>query len=69
MSLTNSPDKLDRQSEVSYTAGTVSFHQYVLTLQIPVSNGGFALCAKDLCVEVSEAWYRRIGQSQHGFII
>lgn len=51
----HSPDEFDRQPQVSYTAGPISFHQYVLTLQIPVSNGRFALCAKDLGVEVTKA--------------
>lgn len=63
------PDKLDRQSEVSYTAGPISFHQYVFTLQVPVSNGRFALTAKDLGVEVTQARHRGVSQSQHGLIV
>lgn len=55
LSASHSPNKLDRQSEVSDTAGPVSFHQYVLTLQVPVSNGRFALGSKDLSVEVTKA--------------
>lgn len=65
----HSPDKLDCQSEVSYTARPVSFHQYVLTLQIPVSDGGFSLGAEDLGVEVTEARHGGVSQPQHGFIV
>lgn len=65
----HSPDELDCKPEVSYTAGSITFHQDVLTLQVPVSNGRFALGAKDLCVQVAKAWHRGVGQSQHGFII
>lgn len=67
--LIHTPDKLDRQSEVGYTAGPISFHQYVLTLQIPVSNGRFALGAKDLGVEVTKAGQRGVGQPQHGLVV
>jgi len=67
--LIHSPDELYSQSQISYTAGPVSFHQYVLTLQIPVSNSRFALRAKDLCVEVTEPGHRGIGQAQHSFIV
>lgn len=65
----HSPDILDRQSQISDTAGPVSFHQYVLTLQVPVSNSRFPLGAKDLCVEVTESWHRGVGEAQHGFIV
>ncbi|CAG5923572.1 unnamed protein product, partial [Menidia menidia] len=47
------PDELYSQSQIGYTAGAISFNQYVLTLQIPVSNSRFALSAKDLRVERS----------------
>ena len=65
----HSPDKLDCQSEVSYTARPVSFHQYVLTLQVPVSDGRFALGAEDLGVEVTEARHGGVSQPQHGFVV
>ena len=52
--ISSSPDKLHGQPEVSDTAGAISFHQDVLTLQVPVSNSGFPLGAEDLCVEVTE---------------
>lgn len=64
-----SPDKLDRQPQVSYTAGPVPFHQYVLTLQVPVSDGRFGLSAYDPVVEVTEASDGGVGQSQHGSVV
>lgn len=49
------PVKLDSQSEVCYTAGSVLFYQDVFTLQVSVCDGWFALCAVDLSVQVTEA--------------
>lgn len=56
------PNKLDSQSKVSYAAGPVSFHQYVLTLQVPVSNGRLSLGAKDLGVEVRKPRHGGVSQ-------
>lgn len=58
------PVKLDRQAEVCNTAESVLFYQDVFTLQVSVCNGRFALCAVDLCVQVTEARYGRVGQFQ-----
>lgn len=63
------PDKLDRQSQVGDAAGPVALHQYVLTLQVPVSDGRLALGTEDLGVEVAEARHRGVSQSQHGLVV
>lgn len=69
LSLALSPDKLHCQSQVCYTARAVSFHQDVLTLQIPVGDSRFPLGPKDLSVEVTKAWHWGVGQTQHGFVV
>ena len=49
------PVKLDSKSEVCYTTRRIFFNQNVFTLQVSVCDGWFALCAIDLCVQVTEA--------------
>lgn len=49
------PIKLDSQTEVCNTAGSILFNQDVFALQVSVCNSWFALCAVDLSVEMTKA--------------
>lgn len=60
------PVKFDSQSQVGDAAGAVSLDQDVLALQIPVSNGWFAMCAIDLGVKVAHTARCRVGEFQQG---
>lgn len=67
--MSDSPNEFNCQPEVSYTARPISFHQYVLALQVPVGDGRLALGAEDLCVQVAEARHWGVSQPQHGLIV
>ena len=45
---------LDTKTEVGYDTGEIFLDQNVPTLQVPVSDGRLALCARDLEVEVGQ---------------
>ena len=59
-----SPVELDGQAQVGDAAGAVLLHQDVLALEVAVGDGGLALRAVDLGVEVAEAARHRVGQPQ-----
>ena len=63
------PDELDCQSQVCDAAGAVPLHQDVLALEVAVGDGGFALGAVDLRVEVAEAAGGGVGQSEQGLCV
>lgn len=42
-------------TEVSDAALSVLFHQYIFALEVSVGDGWFALCAKDLNVEMRQS--------------
>ena len=56
------PVELDRQAQVGDAAGAVPLHQDVLALQVAVGDGGLALRAVDLRVQVAEARDGGVGQ-------
>lgn len=60
------PVKFDGQPQVGDTAGAVSLDKDVLALQVPVSDGWFAMCAIDLGVKVAQTTRCRVGQFEQG---
>lgn len=60
------PVKFDSQAQVSDAAGAVSLHEDILTLQVSVSDGWFAMCPIDLGVKVAQAARCRKCQFQQG---
>ena len=67
----------DGQAEVGNDGGAVAPHQDVLALDVPVGDGGLALGAVDLCVQVHQARHRadqqphrlRLGQGHPGGVV
>lgn len=59
-----SPVELDGEAQVRDAAGAVLLHQDVLALQVSVGDGGLALRAVDLRVQVAEAAGGGVGESQ-----
>lgn len=59
-----SPVELDGEAKVGDAAGSVLLYQDVLALEVTVSDGRFALCAKDLRMQVTQTARRRVRQPQ-----
>lgn len=57
------------QAQISDAACAILLYEDVFALQVSVSDGRFALCAVDLCVEVAKAAGCRISQPQQSLCV
>lgn len=64
-----SPVVFDSQAQISDATCAVLFNEDVFAFQVSVSDGRFALCAIDLCVEVTQAAGDRVCQSQQSLCV